>query len=651
MYIKNVKISNFRALLSAEISLRPGLNILIGPNNVGKSTILSAVDFVLNPNVQWWRRETLTELDFFRGRTEDPIEVEVLVGCGRPRCVDGENKCTRLEIVTEDKSDLCRLAERTVTWDNKMNKFLKVDEIDTAEAPESVIRLKMTATFQKAEGYVEASHWILNEDGAGWANLTNPMKEWIGTRLLASNRDPMSECRMQYNSLLSKAIGDIKTWRIKCANGFRGAIAPIVKELAESRATEIISLIDRTTKDIGRTHAEETVLSLGEIQSYDIIRQVELCRKGSEGQDQEKKEWEIPFSRQGRGLQNVASLVLGIKTQSASTTGISIIMLEEPEQNLEPQMQRSSVKSVRNLCGSDAQIIMSTHSPYVLSSIMDLNGVQRLAKSGDGNLTSVDMGSVSVDGWDFFKLRKTVPHDMELLEVLFSPLVVIWEGDCEAGFYPALMRQLSDYPSEWLAGVNGGNAGLKNPCAWFKKAGYEIVAVLDGDNPEVLSNLSAEGIPFLALPSDKKLEHIVANEFLKLEDAVAAEILLSAIGVSGQINWHNKFSDFWPALAEIFKEKNLVRKTLPIDQALAGIKDSALKTHNPQFPNNIIWVLEQYKRRQVYESIGILFHKKGTIPAICGKVLDTLKEMWLKKCSLGQYQFDASGNLSAYTLS
>jgi energy-coupling factor transporter ATP-binding protein EcfA2 len=94
MYIKNIKISRFRAFRSAEISLQPGLNILIGPNNVGKSTILSAIDFVLNPNLQWWRREILTELDFFRGRTEDPIEVEVLVGCGRPRCVDGENKKT-----------------------------------------------------------------------------------------------------------------------------------------------------------------------------------------------------------------------------------------------------------------------------------------------------------------------------------------------------------------------------------------------------------------------------------------------------------------------------------------------------------------------------------------------------------------------------
>lgn len=646
MYIKNIKISNFRTLRSAEISLQPGLNILIGPNNVGKSTILSAIDLVLNPNLQWWRREVFTELDFFRGRTDDPIEIELLIGCGRPQCTEGENRCPRLEVITEDKSELCRLTERIVTWDNKKNQFLKVDDIDSAEAPEAAIRLKMTAAFQKTEGYVETSHWILNEDGNGWTNLTSPMKEWIGARLLASNRDPMAECRMQYNSLLSKAVGDIKTWRIRCAKEFRGALTPIVKDLAESRASKIIDLIDRTTKDIGRTHAEQTVLSLGEVQSYDIIRQVELCRKG---QDQERKEWEIPFSRQGRGLQNVASLVLGIQSQSASTTGFSIIMLEEPEQNLEPQMQRSSVKSVRNLCGGDAQIIMSTHSPYVLSSIMDLKGVQRLAKSGDGKLASVDMGAVSIDGWDFFKLRKNVPHDMELLEALFSPLVVIWEGDSEAGFYPALMRQAADYPSEWLAGVNGGDAGLKGPYTWFKKAGYETVVVLDGDNPEALSSLSAEGVAFLALPAGKKLEHIVAEELSSKEDAVVAEILLSGIGVSGRINWYEEFFSIWSALAEIFKEKGLVRKTLPTDAALAEIKDVASKIGSPQSPNNIKWVLEQNKRRQAYESIGVSLSQKGAIPVICSKVLDALKEMWLNQRPLGQYQFDSSGNLCSYT--
>lgn len=645
MYVKHVKISNFRGLQSADVSLRPGLNILIGPNNVGKSVLLSAIDFVLNPNIQWWRRDVLTELDFFRGRTDEPIQVEILIGCGCERCVKEDNRCSRLEVITEDKSEQCRLAERAVSWDNKNSRFLRVDEVEGAEEVENVIRLKMTSTFEKVEGYVETNHFVLNEDGNEWTTLTNPMKEWIGARFLASNRDPVAECRLQYNSLLSRAVGDIKTWRIRCAKGFREALIPIVKELAESRALGIIGLIDSTTKDICRTHDEETILSLGDVRSHDIVRQIELCRRGSEGEEQEKKEWEVPFSRQGRGLQNIASLVLGIQSQNvANITGFSIIMLEEPEQNLEPQMQRSSVKSVRALCGSDAQIIMATHSPYVLSSIIDLKGVQRLTKSCDGEVTCVDLGAVSPNGWDFLQLRKKVPHDVELLESLFSPLVVIWEGDSEAGLYPTLMRQLSDYPSEWLAGINGGDARFKRLCWWFKQAGYETIVVLDGDSADTLSSLSSEGIPFLALPSGKKLEHIVSDALIGIEGDIAAKILLSGIGFSGRINWHNEFPSIWPALAELFNEKGFVQGTMPTDTALTEIADVA----SPHSPTNIKKVLELNKRRRVYETIASCMHREGTIPIICGKVLDTLKEIWTNERTLGQYQFDEAGNINIY---
>ncbi len=650
MYVKHVKISNFRALHSADISLQPGLNILIGPNNVGKSTILSAIDLVLNPNIQWWRRDVLSELDFFRGRTDQPIEIEVLIGCGRERCAEEDDKCPRLEIITEDKSEPCRLAERTVSWDNKNQKFLRVDEVESAEEIENVIRLKMTSTFEKAEGYVETAHLILNEDGNEWTALSYPMKEWIGARFLPSNRDPMAECRLQYNSLLSRAVGDIKAWRIRCAKEFREALTPIVKELSESRATEIINLIDRTTRDIGRTHEEETVLSLGDVRSHDIVRQIELCRRGSDGEEEEKKEWEIPFSRQGRGLQNVASLVLGIQSQNATLpSGFSIIMLEEPEQNLEPQMQRSSVKSVRALCGSEAQIVMATHSPYVLSSIIDLKGVMRLAKLREGKLTCVDLGAVSANGWDFLRLRKRVPHDIELLEALFSPLVVIWEGDSEAGLYPTLMREISDYPSEWLSGVNAGDAGLDRACSWFNKAGYETVVVLDGDLPGTLSSLSSEGISFLALPQGKRLEHIISDALLGMEEGNAARILLLGIGFSGRINWRNEFPSIWPALAELFKEKGLERKALPTDTALSEITDVASRTGNSRLPNDIRRVLALKKSRRAYETIASCLHEEGAVPDICSKVLGALKEIWNDQRPTGQYQFDESGNIQSYT--
>lgn len=323
-------------------------------------------------------------------------------------------------------------------------------------------------------------------------------------------------------------------------------------------------------------------------------------------------------------------------------------MLEEPEQNLEPQMQRSCVKFLRALCSNNAQIIIATHSPYVLSPIIDLKGVQRLVKSHKGELTCVDLGAISPDGWDFLQLRKKVPHDMELLEALFAPFVVIWEGDSEAGLYPTLMRQLADYPSEWLAGVNAGDAGLDRICLWFKQAGYETVVVLDGDSKNTLSRLSAEKIAFLALPSGKKIEHIVSDALLGLEDAATAKLLLSAIGFSGKINWRNEFKAIWPALAELFRKKELERRSMPTDIAIAEIAEIASQKSLKQSPSDIRRLLETNKGRRFYESIAFSLHKEGKVPVICSKILDALREIWNNQRPLGQYQFDEEGNIHTY---
>ena len=651
MYVKRVIIKNFRGIGATDLCFDPGLVLLIGHNNVGKSTVLSAIDLVLNPNLQWWRREVLTDLDFFQANTNQSIEIELLIGCNRKRCIDGEDKCSRLEVFTEDKSEPCRLAERVVTWDNKKKQFLKIDEIDGAEAPESVVRLKMVSTYQVTEGYVDTAHWILNEDGHEWASLTNPMKEWIGSRLLLSNRDPMADCRMQYNSFLSKTMGEMRAWRIKCAKEFREALMPVVKDLSGNRAAKVIGLIDQVTRDIGAAHTEETVLSLGDVHSYDIMRQIELCRKGSISQDEGKKEWEIPFSRQGRGLQNVTSIALGIRSQNdplSAGPGLSVFMLEEPEQNLEPQMQRNCVKSIRSLCGVDTQVIMSTHSPYILSSGTDLKGVYRLVRSDDGLLKSVCLDLISADRIDFLKLRKSVPYDMELLEALFAPLAVIWEGDSEAGLYPAIMRRIDDYPSEWLAGITGGGDFSKTASVWFMKAEYQTIVVLDGDNPQTLKSLSERNVPFLALPPGMKIESIIAKGLSCKADDIVSRILLSAIGSSGFISWHDDFRSIWPSLAELFEQEKCVRNVLSTDKVLAKINDDIRPIQRPRTSQDIQRVLEKNKTRRVYETLGLLLYKEQAIPAACIKVLDTLKEIWRKDRPLKQYQLDLLGEPRDY---
>ncbi len=48
MYISKIRISNFRNFVSTEVCLNDGLNILIGPNNSGKTNLLKAISLVID---------------------------------------------------------------------------------------------------------------------------------------------------------------------------------------------------------------------------------------------------------------------------------------------------------------------------------------------------------------------------------------------------------------------------------------------------------------------------------------------------------------------------------------------------------------------------------------------------------------------------
>ena len=48
MRIQSVKLSNFIRFLDEEIKLNSGINIFVGPNNSGKTTILESIGLMFN---------------------------------------------------------------------------------------------------------------------------------------------------------------------------------------------------------------------------------------------------------------------------------------------------------------------------------------------------------------------------------------------------------------------------------------------------------------------------------------------------------------------------------------------------------------------------------------------------------------------------
>ena len=51
MYLWKIDIENFRSLNEASLEFRPGLNVILGENNVGKSALIDAIRLVLGTNL------------------------------------------------------------------------------------------------------------------------------------------------------------------------------------------------------------------------------------------------------------------------------------------------------------------------------------------------------------------------------------------------------------------------------------------------------------------------------------------------------------------------------------------------------------------------------------------------------------------------
>jgi len=649
MYIRELKIENFRGIKELYITFNSGLNYLIGANNVGKSSILTALDLLLNPFIRWWREDQITEFDFWNRNYENDIKIEVIICCGYKTCVGEDSSCPYFER-GEEYVETCKMSEYTQYFDkeNPDNQFPNVDELQNPDNLELALQIRMIASYNDDEGFIDVNHEIIKADGE-WYPFTRAMKQWIGANLFTITRDPSLNFRIQYNSLLKKFFINLNKAKQKIINKFKDSIIPVTDEIFDEELKEIFQGEEILFEEIPRNG--KFGLGMGPIREFDILRQIELCLRIEK--DDEKLI--IPFSRQGQGLQNLLFLYLCGKKYTNESFLPPIILLEEPEQNLEPQRQRNLIKLIRKVVG-EGQIILTTHSPFVLIPNSNLQGVQRLILENNDILKSKSLSNIKVGRKDFIKVRQTIPFDVELFESLFSNLIVIWEGVSEAGFYPKLMRRFENYPSEWLTGITGAGSNVGILARWLKKADYKVICVVDGDNVENLRYLKSHYIPFVALPDGFALEKVIETCLNEIEEVKRGRIILKSIGSSGEV-YYNAIKNNWGLIDEIFnsvgetvESMTGVFKPLDIDVLLDQFEEKIGENREDCSPTNINKVLKEYKRKAVYETLADELFNENKVPELCKKVLDLLKGIWNGEKELDYYQFSEDNSLRKYTI-
>ena len=137
----------------------------------------------------------------------------------------------------------------------------------------------------------------------------------------------------------------------------------------------------------------------------------------------------------GEGFQNALVLSILQAFEERKRKG-AILLIEEPEIFLHPQMQRSLYKTIRQI-GKTNQVIYTTHSPHFVS-IPEYDEVLMTRKGTDG--TNVRKSTLPATEKRREKFLKEI--EPERGELFFASRLLLVEGDTEKLALPEYARRL-----------------------------------------------------------------------------------------------------------------------------------------------------------------------------------------------------------------
>lgn len=381
MAIKKIKIYNFKSLREFETEFNPGLNILVGDNEAGKSTILEAIHLALT--------------GIYCGRG---IRNEI-----SPYLINRDAVHEYLEsLETETPIAPPRLMIE-IYFNGSINpEFEGNDNTDKQDKVEG-FRFEIAFAEQHKEEYeklvkgkeinsLPTEYYI-----ASWTHFG---RSTVTTRMIP----------------IKSVFIDSSNFRYQ--NGSDVYISRIVKDLLEP--DDVIAISQAHRKMIEGFAKDQAISSINEkISAESTIIDRDITLSADQGN---KNAWEsnvvtqiagIPFTYIGKGAQCIIKTELALSHKKAHDA--EIILLEEPESHLSYSKLNELISIIAKKYG-DKQILVSTHSSFVANKL----GLSNLILLKNGRTTRI----IELDSADFF--RKMAGYDT--LRLVLCKKAILVEG-------------------------------------------------------------------------------------------------------------------------------------------------------------------------------------------------------------------------------
>jgi putative ATP-dependent endonuclease of OLD family len=390
--ITKIRIRGYRIYKDFVLHPNPGLNILVGNNDAGKSTLMEAISLALNGrtggrgvleelNPHWFNTEVVADFLALRKAGERAALPQILI-----------------EIYLKDEAELAGLLGAV-----------------NADVPTNACPGVSLAIFPNEEYRDEMDEWLKNPSEL--LPVEYYTYEWRSFADKELTKRPRS---------LSVATIDSRT--VRSAAGVDHHLRQILSDHLDPTEKAAISLGFR---DIKATMTGGALAPVNE--RLATLGAALLEEPMALAMDQTSRtSWEsvitphvdgLPFTMAGYGQQAAIKISLAMKRHASK---VKIVMIEEPENHLSHTSLTTLLNRIESLATDDQQLFISTHSTYVLNRL-GLGSLLLLHRSSASKITELDPSTVSyfqrLPGYDTLRMvlaKKVVLVEGPSDEIIFE---------------------------------------------------------------------------------------------------------------------------------------------------------------------------------------------------------------------------------------